>query len=98
MQRERIFWEGWAMAIFAFIVGVVIVGIKAGWIWAALALVAAWFAGCVVAGVVSGVRQPALPPRPRTPPSCGGIAEGCPVCLVASVALGVMVGDWLSGD
>ncbi len=51
----------------------------------------------VVDGIVEGLKKPA--PRRVSPPDapCGGIAEGCPVCLAASVALGVMVGDWLSG-
>ncbi len=89
---SRIFWEGWAVAIF--VVFVVVVWISAGWIWAALTVGAVWF----VAFVVSEARRPPAPPEPRSPPPCGGIAGGCPVCLAASVAVGVVVGDWLSGD
>ncbi|MDE2977384.1 MAG: hypothetical protein OXU63_07675 [Acidobacteriota bacterium] len=89
----RIFWEGWAAAIAVVIF--VVVGISAGWGWALLTLAVVW---SVVALFVSEPRRPAPPPARRSPPPCGGIAEACPVCLAASVALGVMVGDWLSGD
>ena len=88
---NRIFWR-WAVALF--VVVLVVVGLSAGWIWAVLTLGAAWFVGLVV----SESRQPPAPPKPRSPPPCGGIAGGCPVCLAASVAVGVVVGDWLSGD
>lgn len=89
---NRIFSKGWATAN-AVVVSVV-VGIAAGWGWALLILGIVWFVGLVV----SEPRRPAVPPKRLSPPPCGGIAEGCPVCLAASVALGVMVGDWLSGD
>ncbi len=90
---NRIFWEAWAAVIAAVVF--VVVGISAGWGWAVLALAVVWG---VVALVVTEPRRPAAPPKPQSPPPCGGIAEGCPICLAASVALGVMVGDWLSGD
>lgn len=65
----------------------------------------------VVLGVVLGLidwivdgfkqpppRRPAASPKRQSRLACGGMAGGCPVCLAASVALGVVVGDWLSGD
>lgn len=89
---KRVLWEEWAVAIAAVVF--VVVGIAAGWIWAVLMVAVGWF----VALVVSEPRGPAAPPKRQSPPPCGGIAEGCPVCLAASIALGVVVGDWLSGD
>lgn len=89
---NRISWKAWAWAVA--LVAIAVVGIAAGWGWALLALGIVWF----VALVVSEPRRPAAPPKRQSPPPCGGIAEGCPVCLAASVALGVVVGDWLSGD
>lgn len=89
---NRISWKGWAAAVV--VVAGVVVGIAAGWGWSLLILGIVWF----VALVVSEPHRPAAPPKRRSPPPCGGIAEGCPICLAASVALGVMVGDWLSGD
>ena len=35
--------------------------------------------------------------RPE-PPACGGIAAGCPVCLAAAIACGVVLGSWLDGE
>lgn len=85
-------WQGWAAAIL--VVVAVVVWVTAGLLWSVFMLGAAWF----VKGVVSEARRPPAPPKPLSPPPCGGIAGGCPVCLAASVALGVVVGDWLSGD
>lgn len=84
--------KGWAVANAG--VAVVVVGITVGWGWALLTLGIVWF----VALVGSEPRRPAALPKRQSPPPCGGIAEGCPVCLAASVAIGVVVGDWLSGD
>lgn len=85
-------WQGWAAAIL--VVATVVVWVTAGLLWAVVMVGAAWF----VKSVVSEVRRPPAPPKPLSPPPCGGIGGGCPVCLAASVALGVVVGDWLSGD
>lgn len=93
---NRIFQEGWAAAIAAVVL--VVVGLAIGWIWAVLALGAACLVMCFVVGDVSEASRPAVTPKPQTPPPCGGIAGGCPVCLALSVAAGVVVGDWLSGD
>jgi hypothetical protein len=76
------------------VVVTVVVGINAGWGWAVAILGVAW----LVAAAASAPPRPAAPPKPKSPPPCGGIAGGCPVCLAASIAIGVVVGDWLSGD
>lgn len=85
-------WKGWAAAIL--LVVSVAVGVNAGWIWAIVTLGVVW----LVAAAASAPPRPAPRPKPQSPPPCGGIAGGCPVCLAASVAIGVVVGDWLSGD
>ena len=47
----------------------------------------------------SPVPSMSLPPPPRPePPACGGIAAGCPVCLAAAIACGVLIGSWLDGE
>lgn len=89
---SRVSWKGWAAAVA--VMAAVVVGVATGWGWAFLILGIVWF----VALVVSEPRRPPARPKRQSPPPCGGIAEGCPVCLAASVALGVVVGDWLSGD
>ena len=85
-------WKAWAAVTLAVVA--VFVGMNAGWIWAIVMSWAVWF----VAAAASAPPRPAAPPKPESPPPCGGIAGGCPVCLAASVAIGVVVGDWLSGD
>ncbi|MCY3590722.1 MAG: hypothetical protein F4089_07165 [Gammaproteobacteria bacterium] len=64
--------------------------------WGFLALAAwglvAWIAWSRIRAVVK------MPPSQRPDHDCGGLAAGCPVCLAAAVAAGVIVGEWLDGD
>lgn len=55
--------------------------------------IAAWF---VLVGLFMRYDRPAT--RRRVPEPCAGIEDGCPVCLAAAIAAGVIVGDWLTGD
>ena len=61
------------------------------------------FGGAILVGIVQGVNdqrrgRQRRPERSVRSDCCGGLAGGCPVCLVIALAGAAFFGSWLDGD